>query len=369
MKKLKIAIVTGSRAEWGLLQPLAQLMHDDKDVDFKLIVTGSHLSYEFGYTKNDIDLPIEEEIECVLSSDTAVGISKAFGLAIISFSETLKRMVPDLVVVLGDRWEILACSIAAHIAGIPIAHIHGGENTLGSRDNAFRHSITNMAQLHFPATEASQNRLIQLGQYPDTVFNVGALGCDGLEKRKWKQLKPKQILVMYYPEIESNSNGIENLLSIIAEREFQTVVFIKGCYDLEQLQYHYLLDDYDINRTERYDSINRKLFLEKLKSSDAIVGNSSSLVIEASALGVSSILIGNRQEGRLMADSIIQAEPTKNSIRKAFDRLYSKEFQDLINSDYKIYYKGGNVAEKILKIIKQKMPLSIKKEFCDVGIS
>jgi GDP/UDP-N,N'-diacetylbacillosamine 2-epimerase (hydrolysing) len=366
---MRIAIITGSRAEWGLLQPLAKLMHEDKGIDFKLLVTGSHLSYEFGYTKNDIDLPIEEEIECVLSSDTAVGISKALGLAVISFSEAYKRIAPDLVVVLGDRWEILACSIAAHIARIPIAHIHGGEVTEGAYDDAFRHSITHMSQLHFVAADAYKMRVIQLGNSPETVFNVGALGCDGSIKRKWRQLEPKQILLAYYPETLNDGTNIEHLLSVIAEKEFKTVVFIKGCYDIGQLGFHYLLDDYDINTYERHDSINRGLFLEKLKSSDAIIGNSSSGIIEAPALGVPTINIGNRQEGRLMADSIIQCNATKESIKQAFDKLYSKEFQDLMKSDYKIFYQGGNVAQKILEVIKQKMPISVKKEFYDLETS
>jgi GDP/UDP-N,N'-diacetylbacillosamine 2-epimerase (hydrolysing) len=359
--------VTGSRAEWGILQPLAKLMHQDRDIDFELLVTGSHLSHEFGYTKNDIDLPISEEIECVLSSDTAVGISKALGLAVISFSEAFKRIAPDALLVLGDRYEILACAVAAHVANIPIIHIHGGEVTAGSYDDAWRHSITHMAQLHFPAAEAYRTRLIQLGQDPDSIHMVGALGCDGFKKREWKQLEPKQILVAYYPEAFNNGNNTENLLSVIAEKEFQTVVFIKGCSDVGQLDYHYLLDDYDIDRYERYDAVNRELFLEKLKSSDAIVGNSSASVIEAPTLGVPSILIGNRQEGRLMSDSIIQAEPTRESIKKAFSTLYSSEFESLMKSDYKIYYKGGDVAEKILKVIKQKMPLSVKKEFYDLA--
>lgn len=363
---MRVCLVTGSRADWGLLQPLAKLMHKDKGIDLQLIVTGSHLSHEFGYTKNDIDLPISEEIECVLSSDTAVGISKAFGLAVISFGEAYKRLNPDAVLVLGDRWEILACAVAAHIAKIPIIHVHGGEVTEGAYDDAFRHSITKMSQLHFAAADDYRNRIIQIGENPDSVFNVGSLGCDGLSKRRGHT--ENFALFVCHPETLVPEPLVDDLLDITNILHYICILPNNDVGQYEIYKRYYRTWFAPTQDVELRPHIERSEFIDLLGRCKLILGNSSCGIIEAPALGVPTINIGDRQKGRLMADSIIQAEPTKESIRKAFDRLYSKEFQDLMKSDYRIYYKGGNVAEKILEIIKQKMPLEIKKGFYDLAI-
>ncbi len=340
-----LAVVTGSRAEWGLLQPLAKRIHDDPDLNLQLLVTGSHLSHEFGYTVDQINLPISAKVEIVLSSNTSVGISKSLGLAMISFSEVYDRLKPDLLICLGDRYETFAAVSAAHIARIPIAHIHGGELTAGSLDDAFRHSITKMSHLHFPATEEYQQRIIQLGEWPGMVFNVGALGCDGLVKRA-KSPNLKQILLAYY------GDDISDLLP-----EFANIIEIYGSHDVHYINGGY----YSLN-------LSRDAFLDILVDSDAIVGNSSAGIIEAPALGVPTINIGSRQKGRIMADSIIHAEPTKKSIQVAFDKLYSPGFQARIQRTYYTPYKGQNVAAKILEIIKVKLQEGIKveKEFYDL---
>jgi GDP/UDP-N,N'-diacetylbacillosamine 2-epimerase (hydrolysing) len=316
----------------------------------------SHINY----TKNDIDLPISEEIECVLSSDTAVGISKALGLAVISFSEAFKRIAPDLVVVLGDRWEILGCAIAAHFARIPIAHIHGGEVTQGSYDDSWRHSISHMAQLHFPAAEVYRSRLIQIGQQPDTVFNVGALGCDGLKRRDSEFEGYGYVLALH--STTTDYEDYSDTIGILSE-DCEPIYLAQHGNDVgyKKLPKHNEWDTYQIKSGSRLE------YLDFLRGSRAIVGNSSSAVIEAPTLGVPSILIGNRQQGRLMADSIIKCEANSESIKEAINTLYSPEFESLMKSDYQVFYKGSNVAEKILKIIKQKMPVGIKKEFYDLA--
>lgn len=343
---MKIALITGSRAEWGLLQPLAKRIHDDPDLNLQLLVTGSHLSHEFGYTVDQIDLPISAKVEIVLSSDTPVGISKSLGLAMISFGEVFDRLQPDLLVCLGDRYETFAAAIAAHIAGLPIAHIHGGELTTGSLDDAFRHSITKIAHLHFPAAEEYRKRIIQLGEKPEMVFNVGALGCDGLQRRRVFP-KLKQVILAYY------GGSISGVLP-----EFANIVEVYGSHDVHYIEAgHYSLN------------LSRDAFLDILSDSDVIVGNSSSGIIEAPALGVPTINIGDRQKGRLMADSIIQAEPNKVSIGAAFNKLYSPEFQAMMLTDYYNPYKGQNVAAKILEIIKAKLQegIKIEKGFYDLS--
>lgn len=355
---VKISILTGSRAEYGLLEPLIDLMFKDKDIEPSLIVCGSHLSHEFGYTVDDIKFPIAARVEHVLSSDTSIGICKSFGLAAISVCETLEKLQPDALVVLGDRYEALSVAVAAHISRVPVIHISGGELTFGIYDNAFRHSITQLSQLHFVAAEPYRQRVIQLGQHPSTVFNVGHIGCDGLEKVSDKV--NRFVIGVFHPETLSKDQQVANAIDDAMFDLHYDFAFIGGGNDLDRSKFKY---------SEAHESLPRGEFINLLKMVDCIIGNSSSGILEAPALGTPTINIGDRQRGRLMADSIIQAEPTKESVLEAFDTLYSKEFQELMRSDYKIYYQGGNVAEKILRQIKRSMPLEIKKEFYDLATS
>lgn len=364
---MKLAIITGSRADWGLLEPLVyQIYNSNGNYRLQLVVTGSHLSHEFGYTIKDITYPVNEQIECVLSSDTPVGICKSIGLAVSSFGECFERLKPDTVIVLGDRWDVMASAIASHVSNIPIIHIHGGEVTEGSYDNAWRFAITHMAQLHFPATDKYASRIIQTGQWPNTVYNVGALGCDGLEKRKDYTDNNFFIFCVYPQTLDIRSDEVYPLLKACRPGKSK-ILLIGGSHDVGFLCFDKACKDNGIFSYQR--SMPREHFLYFLKDVDAIVGNSSCGIIEAPALGVPTINIGNRQKGRLMADSIIQAEPTKESIKAAFDKLYSEEFQALMKTDYYTPYQGGNVAEKIWTIIKRKMPLNVKKSFFDVHLS
>ncbi len=369
---MKIALITGSRAEWGLLKPLAQKLHNTLIRNFHLVVTGSHLSPQFGMTVNEIPAEwITDKVECILASDTPVAISKAMGLAVISFGETYERLEPDLVVVLGDRFEILAAVIAAHISRIPVCHIHGGEVTAGAYDDAFRHSITKMSQLHFVAAEPYKIRLMQLGEHPDNVFNVGALGCDGLEKRDEKKARKNLILVCLHEETIDVSLFGWKLYADIAP-------FLKKMISGSNYRAIYIHAGADVGTMvfgtrdkekgcDHFESLPRTVFLDFLRKSVCIIGNSSSGIIEAPALGVPTINIGDRQKGRPMADSIIQAEPTKESIQAAFDKLYSQKFQDLMKTDYYQPYKGENVAEKIVAIIRERLPnINMKKGFYDL---
>lgn len=345
---VKLALVTGSRAEWGILEPLARRLQRDPDIDLCLIVTGAHLSPEYGATAEQIALPIAAKIECVLSSDTPTGASRGTGLAIISFAEVYARLEPDLVMVLGDRYEILASVIAAHMARIPVAHIHGGDVT-GNYDDAFRHAITKMAQIHFPACESARHRIIQLGERPDTVFDVGCLGCDGLYRQ---QHGDGRLVVIYHP-VTLGDESIDPLIAVLSERP-EHIVFIRPnadngahaiCRAIDRFAANYPLVDV-------HTTLRRKDFIALLREASAIVGNSSAGILEAPALGVPTINIGQRQAGREKAASVIDCTPDAQSIRKAFEILYSEGFMRRMEQGGDPPYKGGDVADRIISVIK-----------------
>ena len=274
---MKITIITGSRAEYGLLEPLISRMMLDPSLQTHLIVTGSHLSPEFGMTVNDIMFPIAEKIECVMSSDTATGVSKAMGLAMISFAGAYERIKPDLVIVLGDRYEIMAAVCAAYVARIPVAHIHGGETTEGAIDDAFRHSITHMSRLHFTACEEYRQKVIQLGESPSMVFNVGCLGLEELLKPK--QPKRNQLIILFHPETlgKNVDQYIHNVMAI-AINKYDKLLCVGSNADHGGQAINKLLSSYakQHNHIFFYGSVYRKDFLRILNQSIAIVGNSSS---------------------------------------------------------------------------------------------
>ena len=351
---VKVAVATSSRADYGLLKPLLDEIART-DLDLNLIVTGSHLCREFGYTVQEIEYP-HERIEISLSSDTPEAISKSMALAQIGVSEIFNRIDPDCLIVLGDRFEIFAICSVAHIFNIPIIHIHGGEVTSGAYDDAFRHSITKMSHLHFVAAEPYRERVIQLGEHPDTVYNVGALGCDGLSKRL--EFKNNQSCVMLYSPETLNSGYTFDLYYFLTHSLKLYVKVINSGIDKGCKKYR---------KEGATSSYPREAYLDMLKKSDFIIGNSSSSVIEAPALGVPSILIGDRQKGRLLASSIIEADCTENSIYNAINELYSNEFQEMMDTYYHTPYKGGDVARKILDAISRQFKyIDMKKGFYDI---
>lgn len=341
-----MVIVTGSRADYGILEPLIQKISDDSYFDMSLIVTGSHFKQG-----SDDDIKFEHtKIHCNLQDDSAVGISKSMGLAQISFCEACERLKPELVILLGDRFEIMAAATAAHIGGFPVAHIHGGEVTLAAYDDSFRHSITKMSSLHFVAAEEYRQRVIQLGENPDTVFNVGALGCDGLVKRKSQPDKPFYI-VIWHPE----TIGGAEIHRIRIDISNAKVLFIGSGYDKGCAGASF---------KKSVKHLSRGTYLEYLYGATAIIGNSSSGIIEAPALGVPTINVGERQTGRLKAASIIDCQ--YSGITDAIQKVGSEEFQSFMQTDYHCPYGGGGVAGKIIETIKQKMPIKMRKGFYDL---
>lgn len=382
----KICVVTGTRAEFGLLRWLIEAIKDHSDMELQLVATGMHLSPEFGSTFREIEeagLEIDAKVEMLLSSDSGVAVSKSTGLGISGFADMFDHLNPDIVVVLGDRFEIFAAASAATFAGIPIAHLHGGEVTEGAFDESLRHSITKMSHLHFVAAEPYRQRVIQLGEAPERVFNVGGLGVDAIKHVKLMarselevslglEFLKRNLLVTFHPvTLEDGDKSAQHL------REILTVLS-----DLEDTLSIITLPNADTGGREMADIIkmateghkNMKVFsslgqlryLSCLANVDAVVGNSSSGLLEAPSFNIGTIDIGERQKGRLKAESVIDCEPTASSIRLALEKLYSHAFQaslpEVLNP-----YGHGCAVDAIIKVLAD-YPLEhiLKKKFYDL---
>lgn len=369
--KRKVCVVTGTRAEYGLMYWVIKFLENDDEIDLQLIVTGMHLSPEFGLTYKDIEnasFNISKKIEILLSSDTSVGISKSMGLAQISFAEAYQELKPDIVVLLGDRFEIFAASSSAMISRIPIAHIHGGESTEGLIDEPIRHSITKMSHLHFTATENYRKRVIQMGETPNRVFNVGSPGLDNIynlnllnkddfeDSIKFK-LNKRNIIITFHPvTLEDNTaeEQFNELLESIESLGNTNFIFTKPNSDTNGRIIIQLIDEFVARNPKRacaFKSLGQLRYLSALKHVDIVLGNSSSGLIEAPSFRVPTINIGDRQKGRIKAESVINCKPTKESIHKAFETAFSDEFQLKLKEVQNPYGEGG-ASKKILEILK-----------------
>lgn len=385
MNRRKICVITGTRAEYGLLYWLIKEIEADKEFQLQLIVTGMHLSHEFGLTYKEIEkeFKIDKKIEMLLSSDTSIGISKSMGLAQISFCEAFEELKPDILIVLGDRYEIFSATSAAMIAKIPIAHLHGGETTEGAFDESIRHSITKMSHLHFTATEEYRNRVIQLGEHPSRVFNVGGMGIENIKRMKLLskeefensidfKLNKKNILITFHPVTLENSTAQEQfqkLLEVIDELEDTNIIFTKANSDTDGRIINQMIDDYvakNFHKSVGFNSLGQLRYLSALQYVDAMVGNSSSGLLEAPSFKIGTINIGDRQKGRIKADSVIDCSTNKIDIEKAFEKLYSKEFQNsLLNVQNP--YGDGCASKKIIEVLKNvDLKNILKKSFYDI---
>ena len=382
--KQKIAVVTGSRAEYGLLQLLMQTIKEDPSLELQLIVTGMHLSHEFGHTFRQVELDgfkINEKIEMLLSSDSPVGITKSIGLGVIGFADALSRLKPDLVILLGDRFEIFAAAQSAFIATIPIAHIHGGELTIGAFDDAIRHSITKMSHIHFVAAEEYARRVIQLGEQPERVFNVGPMVLDSIRNMTFlskeaiealvKLQLNKNIVVTFHPETLNYYNIADQfgkLLKALALFPDSTIIFTKTNADTNGRIINDMIDSFCENNDHRakgFLSLGHKNYLSLLKSSDLVMGNSSSGIIEAPYFKIPTVNIGDRQLGRMQAKSVINCEVNVDSIQAAINTAFSIEHQK-ITQNMNFNFKDEKVASKIIGILKNiDMSTIIKKSFFD----
>ncbi|MEQ1637548.1 MAG: UDP-N-acetylglucosamine 2-epimerase [Methylococcales bacterium] len=382
----KICIVTGSRADYGLLYWLMKEIQLDAALDLQIIATGMHLSPEFGLTWQQIaqdGFIIDRKVEMLLSADTPTAISKSIGLGLIGFADALDTLQPDLLVVLGDRFEIFAAAQAAMNSRIPIAHIHGGELTEGAVDDAIRHAITKMAHLHFTATETYRQRVIQLGEQPERVFNVGAPGLDKalrstlLDRQQFEaainfKLGKRNVLVTFHPVTLENATAAEQfnkLLTALDHFDDLHIIFTQPNADAEGRVITGMIEGYCQRYPERtisFVSLGSQRYLSALQYMDAVVGNSSSGLIEAPAFKIGTINIGDRQKGRLCAASVIHCEADVAAIIKAFNTLYSQEFSTMLTTLQNPYGNGG--ASDAIRTLLKSHPLVglLKKTFYDL---
>ena len=388
MSKRKICIVTGSRAEYGLLYWLIKEVKADKDLELQLIVTGMHLSSDFGLTYKEIEkeFKIDKKIDIFLSSDTSLGITRSMGVAQTSFSKAYNELKPDIIVVLGDRYEIFSAVSSAMISKIPIAHLHGGEATEGLIDEAIRHCITKMSHLHFTATEKYSKRVMQLGEKPSRVFNVGGAGIENIKRLKLLskeeleksinfKLNIKNILVTFHPvtlENKTSKKQFKEILSSIEELEDTNIIFTKTNSDIDGRIINLMIDEYTNKNSDKsiaFASMGQLNFLSALQHIDFIIGNSSSGLLEAPSFKIGTINIGDRQKGRIQAKSVIDCLPDKKNIKETIKKIYSNEFQKLLRN-VKNPHGDGCASQKIVKVLKA-VPLEdlLKKVFFNIKFS
>ncbi len=386
MKKT-ITILTATRAEYGLLRPIIKALQDCGEFCVNVVVTGAHLSPEFGQTYKEIEedgIRIDRKIEILLSSDTPVSISKSMGLGIISFAEYFNENRPDALLVLGDRYETLAVCIAAMNALIPIIHLYGGETTEGAVDEAIRHSVTKMSYLHFTSTEQSRKRVIQLGELPERVFAVGSIGVENalnmslLSKKDLAEnlqfpLDDPYAVVTFHPvTLEGNTSEaqIREILNALNAHKEIKYIFTRANADAEGRIINVILEQYVQMHGNAIivDSLGALRYLSALKYAAFVMGNSSSGLAEAPSFHIPTINIGNRQRGRLQGESVINCGPIAEQVCQAIETALSEEFKQIAQKAVNPY-GDGNTSIKIVEILKDQLinkEIDLKKKFYDI---
>lgn len=380
----KVAVFTGTRAEFGLLHFLLEDLKASPSLELQLLVSGSHLSPEFGETVREIEKDgwqIDAKVEMLVSSNSAVGVVKSMGLGLIGFADTLERMKPDLLIILGDRFEALAIAQAALIMKIPIAHVHGGEISEGAFDDAIRHAITKMASLHFVAAERYRQRVIQMGEQPSTVFNVGAIGLDhfmrGARMPKDElcaslrfELREPYLLVTYHPvtQLEEDPEATFAALLRALDRfpEHQILITYPNA-DNGGRELIRMVQAYAAAQPQRVcavASLGFRRYHSALGSAAAMIGNSSSGIIEAPAFAVPTVNVGARQLGRLAAESVLHCAPNEEAIVEAIDRALSEPFRAICRNATNPYGQG-NAAAAIVSVLETD-PWPFDKHFYDI---
>ena len=382
----KICVVTGTRAEYGLLYWLMREIEADSDLELQIIATGQHLSPEFGLTYKTIEkdgFRISAKVEMLLSSDTPVGIAKAVGLGTIGFADALDRLNPDILVLLGDRFEALSAAQAAMFLRIPIAHLHGGEKTEGAVDEAIRHSITKMAQIHFVSEPEYGKRVIQLGENPSQVFEIGIPGIDNivrlplldletLENQIGFSLGSKFFLITYHPETLSDSDSLVYLQNLTDALEMfldYKIIITQANSDAGGRLINESWEQFAMANSERVlcvKSLGQLRYLSAMKACSAVVGNSSSGILEAPVLKVPTVNIGDRQKGRKRYPSVVDCISEKDAIISAIQLVLDKEFKNRM-SKFKVPHSDGKIASNIKDILKAaELNRICKKEFYDL---
>jgi GDP/UDP-N,N'-diacetylbacillosamine 2-epimerase (hydrolysing) len=384
--KLKLCVVTGSRAEYGLLMPLLNEIKKDRALQLQLLVTGMHLAPEFGFTYKEIEkdgYTIDEKIDMLLAGDTDAASIKSCGLGMIGFADAFERLNPDWVILLGDRFEIFGAAFAAHQLKIPISHLHGGELTEGATDDAMRHAVTKMSYLHFTSTEVYRDRVIQLGEEPSRVFNVGAIGLDNiknlkllskkqLEKAIGTNIRDLTALVTFHPAtLEKNSaiSQTKNLLSALDGFPDIHLLFTMPNADANGRAIMQLIKEYEgmnIGRAKSFSNLGQLNYLSALRHVNLVVGNSSSGIIEAPQFKIPTVNIGSRQSGRIKPDSVIDTGTDSKSIEAGIKKALSSSFISVIKKAISPY-DGGNTAKRIIRVIKNTGKIaSTRKSFYDL---
>jgi UDP-hydrolysing UDP-N-acetyl-D-glucosamine 2-epimerase len=367
VNKRKLCVVTGTRAEYGLLYGLMKEINQDSSFELQLVVTGMHLSPEYGLTYQEIQehgFQITAKVEMLMSSDTPVGTAKSIGLGVIGFAEVFERLRPDLLIIFGDRFEMLAAAQAAMVANIPIAHIAGGDITEGAFDEAIRHSLTKMSHLHFVTNPQSGQRVKQLGENPKNIYMVGSPGIDNIKRLKLiprsqleKELNftflAKNLLVTFHPvtldSLSSTGQFMELLKALENFIEHTGIIFTKPNSDPTGRELTKLLDDYVKNHAncKLYTSLGQLRYLSTMAQVDAVVGNSSSGLYEAPSLKKPTVNIGDRQKGRLNASSVIHCQPVAQAIEAAILQAFEMDCFNVVNP-----YGDGESSRQIFNILK-----------------
>ena len=381
-----ICVFTGTRAEFGLLSPVVRRIQDAPDMELQVLATGAHLSAAHGSTVDEIEaagLPVSARVVLDLSDDSPLGIAQASGTCLAGCARELTRLAPDMLLLLGDRYEALAAAFAATICRIPVAHIHGGEVTRGAMDDAFRHAITKLSHLHFTSTEEYRQRVIRMGEDPAMVFNVGALGAEiartmtPLSRQDLEadlKLDPGRpfLLVTFHPPTLEPGAAREQMAALLdALDQFPEygVLLTKAGADTEGLGVNAQAEAYaqaDPGRVRLFTSLGQKRYLSAMRWCGAVVGNSSSGIIEAPSLGAPSVNIGSRQEGRTRADSVIDCGPGTESIRQAITRALSPAFRQEI-AGRTSPFERPDTTERIVQGLRA-YPGGVKKIFHDLDV-
>lgn len=385
-----ICVLTGTRAEWGLLRWLAQKIVDEAELDLQLLVTGAHLSHEFGKTFLEIEedgFEISERVEMLLASDSPTAIARSVALGVIGIADALARLRPDVLVLLGDRYEILAAAQAAMIARVPVAHLHGGEATEGLIDEAIRHSVTKMSHLHFVAADAYRSRVIQLGEHPERVYDFGALGLDGIIHADPVALhelgddlglhldRRPLILCTYHPVTLSDDlglGGLEELLVALEGLGEATIVFTRANADEGGRAVNARIQDFVDGSPDRrvaVSSLGQRRYLSLLREADVVVGNSSSALLEAPTLRTATVNVGDRQRGRLRATSVLDVPEKREAILDALWTAVSPRFVEECVTGESPFGTGG-ASSAIVEVLRTvDLGGLVDKSFYDVGWS
>ncbi|BEK14501.1 TPA: UDP-N-acetylglucosamine 2-epimerase [Campylobacter lari] len=379
----KICVISGTRAEWYLLQNLCKKIKNDKDLTLQLIVTAAHLSQDFGFTYQEIEkeFKIDKKISMLLSNDDNIALCKSMGLLQISLCEALDELKPDIVVILGDRYEMLAVASTCLMMQIPIAHLCGGELSFGAIDELIRHAITKMSHLHFASAQEYANRIIQLGEEKQRVFNVGSIGGEIIENMKFlnKNSLQKELnikfnkniyLITYHPQtlnLQDNKKEITQLLNFLDNLENSTLIFTKANADENGIMINNMINEYCIknkNKAKLFDNLGSLKYLSLMKIATAVIGNSSSGICESPFFKTPCINIGDRQKGRICADNIINVKI--NKLNDALKILNSSTYKNNVKN-MKNPFSNKNASQNIINVLKNKnLKTLFYKEFVDL---